>query len=122
MPAIRLLIQMNRNDVTDDLLQQLAERGRQIEATEPGCLQFEYFRSLANPDKFAIVELWESYEAYDGHWRTVQANRPAPQPGQPAPPRPQNLSEIYQHAVFDVVDGVWAPRDASRRIDSIRWA
>lgn len=43
---------------------------------DPGCLQFEIFQSVFDPDKFALLELWESQEALDNHAK-LQAARPA---------------------------------------------
>lgn len=43
---------------------------------DPGCLQFDLFQSTSNPDKFALLELWESPEALANHAK-LQAARPA---------------------------------------------
>ncbi len=42
---------------------------------DPGCLHFELFQSVFDPDKFALLELWESQEALDNH-ATLQRARP----------------------------------------------
>jgi quinol monooxygenase YgiN len=42
---------------------------------EPGCQQFEGFQSVLNPDKLALLELWEDQAALDVHAR-VNATRP----------------------------------------------
>jgi quinol monooxygenase YgiN len=34
---------------------------------DPGCQQFEIFQSVLNPDKFALLELWDSPEALANH-------------------------------------------------------
>ena len=34
---------------------------------DAGCLQFEIFRSVSHPDKYALLELWESQAALDAH-------------------------------------------------------
>ena len=43
---------------------------------DPGCLQFELFQSVFDPDKFALLELWENQAALDNHAK-LQAARPA---------------------------------------------
>jgi quinol monooxygenase YgiN len=42
---------------------------------DPGCLQFELFQSTTDPDKFALLELWENQAALDNHAK-LQAARP----------------------------------------------
>jgi quinol monooxygenase YgiN len=42
---------------------------------EPGCEQFEIFRSVADPDKFTLLERWADQAALDVHAR-LQATRP----------------------------------------------
>ena len=42
---------------------------------DPGCQHFELFQSVFDPDKFALLELWESQEALDHHAK-LQAARP----------------------------------------------
>ncbi len=54
-----------------------AYRGRCEEvAKEPGCEQFEVFRSVVNPDKLALVERWVDQAALDVH-ATVNSTRPS---------------------------------------------
>jgi quinol monooxygenase YgiN len=43
---------------------------------DPGCQHFEIFQSVLNPDKFALLELWDSPEALANHAK-LQAARPA---------------------------------------------
>ena len=46
---------------------------------DPGCQQFEIFQSVSNPDKFALLELWESQAALDGHAKLQAARPPLPE-------------------------------------------
>jgi quinol monooxygenase YgiN len=45
---------------------------------DPGCLQFEIFQSAFDPDKFALLELWESQAALDNHAKLQAARPPLP--------------------------------------------
>ena len=45
---------------------------------DAGCLQFEIFRSVSSPDKFALLELWESQAALDEHAKLNQSRPPLP--------------------------------------------
>ena len=46
---------------------------------DPGCLQFELFQSTSNPDKFTLIELWESQAALDNHAKLQAARPPLPE-------------------------------------------
>ena len=45
---------------------------------DPGCQHFELFQSVFDPDKFALLELWESQEALDHHAKLQAARPPLP--------------------------------------------
>jgi quinol monooxygenase YgiN len=45
---------------------------------DAGCLQFEMFQSVDNPDKFTLLELWESQEALDAHIQLLETRPPLP--------------------------------------------
>ena len=47
---------------------------------DAGCLQFELFQSVFDPDRFTLLELWESQAALDQHAK-LQAARPPLPPG-----------------------------------------
>jgi quinol monooxygenase YgiN len=44
-------------------------------------MQFEVFRSALQPEKYVLLELWESQDALDVHAQTMVANPPRPTPG-----------------------------------------
>ena len=46
---------------------------------EPGCEQFEVFRSVLNPDKLALLERWSDQVALDAHAK-LNATRPGLRP------------------------------------------
>ena len=46
---------------------------------EPGCEQFEVFRSVSNPDKLALLERWKDQAALDAHAQ-VNTTRPPLRP------------------------------------------
>ena len=45
---------------------------------DPGCLQFDIFQSVSDPDKFALLELWESPDALANHAKLQAARPPLP--------------------------------------------
>jgi quinol monooxygenase YgiN len=47
-------------------------------ATEPGCQQFEVFRSVLDPDKLALLELWSDQAALDVHAQVNTTRAPMP--------------------------------------------
>jgi len=46
---------------------------------EPGCEQFEVFRSVLNPDKLALLELWKDQAALDAHAKVNATRAPMPE-------------------------------------------
>ena len=61
---------------------------------EPGCEQFEIFRSVAQPDLFALMERWPDQAAWEAH---EELNKGRPQMGaglrQPNPGRERYITE-----------------------------
>ena len=45
---------------------------------EPGCQQFEVFQSVLNPDKLALLELWQDQAALDAHAKVNETRAPMP--------------------------------------------
>jgi quinol monooxygenase YgiN len=45
---------------------------------EPGCLQFEAFQSVVDPDKLTLMELWEDEAALDAHRKANASRAPFP--------------------------------------------
>jgi quinol monooxygenase YgiN len=57
-----------------------AFRARCAEVTqEPGCQQFEVFQSVLNPDKLALLELWQDQAALDVHAKVNATRAPMPE-------------------------------------------
>jgi quinol monooxygenase YgiN len=51
----------------------------ELSRKDPGCLQFDLFRSVSDPDRFALLELWESQAALDNHAKLQAARPPLPE-------------------------------------------
>ncbi|HEY7579350.1 MAG TPA: putative quinol monooxygenase [Acetobacteraceae bacterium] len=45
---------------------------------EPGCQQFEVFQSVLNPDRLALLELWQDQAALDVHAKVNETRAPMP--------------------------------------------
>ena len=43
------------------------ERLAEVQA-EPGCRQYELFRSVSHPENFTVLESWADRDAFDAHW------------------------------------------------------
>lgn len=96
---------------------------------EPGCIQFENFRSVEFPENTCLMELWASPDIYDIHWLN-RLTQQAPKPGQPpAPPRPTPPErrygragmEWYAHSYYTLIDNVWQPENTAQRMTTVRW-
>jgi len=46
--------------------------------TEPGCEQFEVFRSVLDPDKLVLLERWADQAALDAHGKVNATRAPMP--------------------------------------------
>jgi quinol monooxygenase YgiN len=55
----------------------MAERAKAVQQ-EPGCEQFEMFRSVTEPDKLVLLELWADQAALDVHAKVNATRAPLP--------------------------------------------
>lgn len=76
--AVRLVITLNAAPGKGaEFAEAFAERCRDV-MTEPGCEQFEVFRSALNPDKLVLLEQWASDEALAEHAEMNKTRPPMP--------------------------------------------
>jgi quinol monooxygenase YgiN len=76
--AIRLVITiMAAPGKGSDLAQAFKSRCAEV-MQEPGCEQFEVFRSAVNPDKLVLLEHWTDQAALDVHGEANKARPPLP--------------------------------------------
>jgi quinol monooxygenase YgiN len=95
---------------------------------EPGCVQFENFRSVEYPENTCLMELWTTPEIYDIHWLNrllQQASRASSGPAAPPPQVERRYGspgfEWYAHSYYTLVDGIWQPEDTRLRMSTVRW-
>ena len=76
--SVRLIITLNAAPGKGaEFAEAFAERCRDV-MTEPGCEQFEVFRSALNPDKLVLLEQWASDEALAVHAEVNKTRAPMP--------------------------------------------
>jgi quinol monooxygenase YgiN len=82
MPGVRLLVQFTADskELADKAIEESVERCKRAQQ-EPGCLQFEVFRSALRPEQYVLLEHWESKEALAVHAQAMASNPPRPNPG-----------------------------------------
>ena len=82
MAGVRLVIQFTAEsaEIADKAIEAAAARCKKAQQ-EPGCLQFEVFRSALSPEKYVLLEHWESKEALAVHAQAMAGNPPRPTPG-----------------------------------------
>jgi len=82
MSGVRLIIQFTADsaEIADKAVAQTAERCKRVQS-EPGCLQFEVFRSALAPERYVLLEQWESKEALAVHAQGMAGSPPPPTPG-----------------------------------------
>jgi quinol monooxygenase YgiN len=89
MTEVRVVVQFTAENagIADKQVQALAERSGSVQK-EPGCLQFEVFRSVSRPEQYALIELWESQEVLDERARAR---------GGGPPPLPEGVTRVIEH-------------------------
>ena len=82
MAGVRLLIHFTADsaEIADKAIEAAVERCKKA-SQEPGCLQFEVFRSALQPERYVLLEHWESKEALAVHASAMAGNPPRPTPG-----------------------------------------
>ncbi len=82
MSGVRLVIQFTAEtpEIADKAIESAVERCKRAQQ-EPGCQQFEVFRSALRPEHYVLLELWESPDALAVHAEGMRANPPRPTPG-----------------------------------------
>jgi quinol monooxygenase YgiN len=93
MAGVRLVIQFTADseEIANQAIEAAVERCKRA-SQEPGCLQFEVFRSALRPEHYVLLEHWESPEALAVH---AAAGGPPPQPR----PGIKRVREDYEHKV-----------------------
>jgi quinol monooxygenase YgiN len=82
MAGVRLVIQFTAQSAeqADEAIQAAVARCKSAQQ-EPGCLQFEVFRSALRPEHYVLLEHWESQAALAEHAQRNAADPPQPRPG-----------------------------------------
>jgi quinol monooxygenase YgiN len=78
--SVRLVITFKAEAGKGDELARAMQARCEASAKDAGCLQFEVFRSVGDPDSFTLLELWQDQAALDAHAK-LQAQRPPVPPG-----------------------------------------
>jgi len=125
MSEIRVIINVTTAsaEAAETEIRERIARCRATEADEPGCAQFEVFRSAMRPQCYVILEHWKSEAAFDTHWKL---NRSGTRPPAPATDGRTSQAEFYRYQVFRQVEGVYTPIDADAPkvhspTEGIRW-
>ncbi len=81
MTGVRLIVQFTADstETADKAVAEAAERCKRVQK-EPGCLQFEVFRSELDPTRYVLLEHWESKDALAVHAQGMATNPPPRNP------------------------------------------
>ena len=77
--AVRLVITINAAPGKGAEFAQAFKPRCEQSLKDPGCQQFELYQSVFDPDKFTLLELWESPEALANHAKLQSARPPLPE-------------------------------------------
>jgi quinol monooxygenase YgiN len=82
MAGVRLVIHFTADsaEIADKAIEAAVERCKKAQQ-EPGCLQFEVFRSALQPERYVLLEHWESKAALAVHAQGMGTSPPRPTPG-----------------------------------------
>jgi quinol monooxygenase YgiN len=82
MAGVRLVINFTADTaaIADTAIEAAVARCKKAQQ-EPGCLQFEVFRSALSPERYVLLEHWASPEALEVHAQANAANPARPNPG-----------------------------------------
>ena len=75
---IRLVVSINAQPGKGAELAQVFKARCADVTQEPGCLQFEVFQSVVNPDQLTLLELWADQAALDVHAKVNATRAPLP--------------------------------------------
>jgi quinol monooxygenase YgiN len=91
MTGVRLLVQFTADtaELAETHVQAVVDLCK-VAQQQPGCLQFEVFRSALRPERYLVLEHWASQEALD------ERRKQMPPPSAP-PPGINRTREIYAH-------------------------
>ena len=71
--AIRIFVTMRAKPGKGNELVQLRIPRHAVVRNDPGCLQFDCFQNVENPDEIMLVEKWTDEESLNAHYAL---NRP----------------------------------------------
>ena len=77
--SVRLVISINAAPGKGAELLRAMQARCELSAKDAGCLQFEVFQSAQDPDRLALLELWENQAALDAHAKLQAARPPVPE-------------------------------------------
>ncbi|MGE0058556.1 MAG: antibiotic biosynthesis monooxygenase [Dehalococcoidia bacterium] len=112
---VRLVINSTAKEgMTDAYTQAWAPHGVEVRE-EPGCLQYDLFRSTRIEENLALLELWESKDAFDTHW-ALERDKPSLTREFSAAPGERRVGmgglEIYYDVKTYTFDGNnWVPQE-----------
>jgi quinol monooxygenase YgiN len=118
MPGIRVIVTINLPDAetATATAEFLNKKCKQAQA-EAGALQYELFRSFDNPKRLILLEHWESKALYDKHWIDQVKREGVPDSSLAE----SAFSEFYHHGNYEILDGIWQPKEEKERLSTIRW-
>jgi quinol monooxygenase YgiN len=120
--SVRIIIQNSQSNV-DTIAPVLLGNARETRR-EPGCLQFEWFRSIEFRNHMLLLELWQDQAIYDAHWHLRIATGSGGAVAREPAPRQQgsNGLEFYRYQPFTHLYDRWLPADVTRWSETVIWA
>jgi quinol monooxygenase YgiN len=117
VPEVRIATNLNVKPGTAEDYIRAWDPEYEVVNGQPGCLQFELFRSTRNPENLALLQHWQSRGGFHSYW-SIQKVRPVA--GQEFLDTPENRkvgragTEIYwdqKYYRYDRDAGAWVPAE-----------
>lgn len=121
--SVRIVIQGSQANV-EETLPALLDNARETRR-EPGCLQFDWLRSVEFPNHMLLLELWGDQAIYDAHWqlRIKTGSGGGGAVREPAPRQQgSNGQEFYRYQPFTHLYDRWVPADVTKWSETVIWA
>lgn len=120
--AVRVLVQLDLTEANVDVKDFLnALTSNDVRSRRPGCIQYEQYQSVTNPEHIIVSELFDSLASYDEHWKAQLEEFPETNGIPPLPAGIKVSFEFYNQQEMEYIQDAWRSVDTDLHSEAIRW-
>ncbi|GAB7008005.1 hypothetical protein JCM18899A_54840 [Nocardioides sp. AN3] len=118
--AVRVVLQIGLTDSAQLRANLVADQ--MLTRREPGCLQYQWLRSVDVAEHFLLLELWENQFVYDKHW-SLRTKTGSAGGEMPMVERKRGTGgiEFYRQQEFTHLYDRWLPADVRSWSETVVW-